>query len=297
MIFEAGENYRGKLIENERMSKHTTFKIGGTAKVYAEPADRESLIWLLSKIKEADMRYFVLGNGSNVLFDDNGFNGVVISTSFLDKISIDGSFICAEAGAPLTYIASNAMKNGLGGIEFLYGIPGSIGGAVYMNAGAYEHEIKEVLEYSEYLDSDTLTVNRLNIGQHEFGYRESVYKKHPERILLSAKLKLHYGDREKIKSTMDDYMSRRVEKQPLEYPSAGSVFKRYPGRYTGKLIEDCGLKGYMIGGAQVSDKHAGFIVNRKNATSEDVLMLIKVIKEEVYKKYGINIECEIIYVC
>ena len=203
--------------------------------------------------------------------------------------------IIAEAGASLNLVCKTARDKELSGLEFAYGIPGSIGGAVFMNAGAYGGEMSQVVAQSTYLSLDDMTVHTIPLSAHEYGYRESVYR-HNNWLVLSAVMELKKGEYDKINAAMNDYMSRRIDKQPLEYPSAGSVFKRYPGRYTGQMIEECGLKGYSIGGAQVSEKHAGFIVNKGGATSTDVLALIEHIKNEVYKKFDCCIECEVIHV-
>ena len=194
----------------------------------------------------------------------------------------------------LNALASYALQNSLTGIEFAYGIPGSVGGAVYMNAGAYEHSVSEVIVETDYVDRDGKE-GHLVADEHAFGYRRSAYMKNSS-IVTSATFVLKKSDPAVIKATMDDLMARRREKQPLEYPSAGSVFKRYPGYFTAKLIDEAGLKGYSVGGAQVSTKHAGFIINKDNATAEDVKQLISIIKQKIYSIYGIEIECEIIIV-
>lgn len=281
--------------QNEPMSRHTSFKIGGNADLYIIPHDMDALIETVRILKETETKRYFLGNATNVLFDDAGFRGAVVSLGNICAIKVIENRIIAEAGASLNLVCKTARDKELSGLEFAYGIPGSIGGAVFMNAGAYGGEMSQVVAQSTYLSLDNMTVHTIPLSAHEYGYRESVYR-HNNWLVLSAVLELQKGEYDKINTAMNDYMSRRVDKQPLEYPSAGSVFKRYPGRYTGQMIEECGLKGYSIGGAQVSEKHAGFIVNKGGATSADVLALIEHIKNEVYKKFDCRIECEVIHV-
>lgn len=281
--------------QNEPMSRHTSFKIGGNADLYIIPHDMDALIETVRILKETETKRYFLGNATNVLFDDAGFYGAVVSLGNICAIKVIENRIIAEAGASLNLVCKTARDKELSGLEFAYGIPGSIGGAVFMNAGAYGGEMSQVVAQSTYLSLDDMTVHTIPLSAHEYGYRESVYR-HNNWLVLSAVLELQKGEYDKINAAMNDYMSRRIDKQPLEYPSAGSVFKRYPGRYTGQMIEECGLKGYSIGGAQVSEKHAGFIVNKGGATSADVLALIEHIKNEVYKKFDCRIECEVIHV-
>ena len=280
---------------NEPMSRHTTFRIGGSAALYLIPQTMDALSALCGMIKETGARYYILGNGSNLLFDDNGFDGAVISMSALTKIRTEETSICAEAGAQLMNVCKHSRDAGLAGMEFAYGIPGSVGGAVYMNAGAYGGETAHILRESTYLDLDDPTFHTIPLSEHAYGYRESIYK-HKNFIILTATFDLHPGNPDEIGAMMSDYMNRRITKQPLDYPSAGSVFKRYPGRYTGQMIEEAGLKGYAIGGAQVSEKHAGFIINRGGATAADVLALINHIKAVILETFGCALECEMIYV-
>ena len=281
--------------QNEPMSRHTSFKIGGNADLYIIPHDMDALIETVRILKETETKRYFLGNATNVLFDDAGFRGAVVSLGNICAIKVIENRIVTEAGASLNLVCKTARDKELSGLEFAYGIPGSIGGAVFMNAGAYGGEMSQVVAQSTYLSLDDMTVHTIPLTAHEYGYRESVYR-HNNWLVLSAVLELQKGEYDKINAAMNDYMSRRIDKQPLEYPSAGSVFKRYPGRYTGQMIEECGLKGYSIGGAQVSEKHAGFIVNKGGATSADVLALIEHIKNEVYKKFDCRIECEVIHV-
>ena len=278
----------------EKLSSHTTFRIGGDASLFVSPADEDQLIGVISYLEKNGIRYFLLGKGSNVLFDDAGYDGAVVSTSKLDKISVCGNEITAQCGASFTYLASVAAGNSLSGLEFAYGIPGSVGGAVFMNAGAYGSETAAVLKSSRYLDISDCTVKTLPLEEHLFGYRDSVFR-HRRFIHLSSVFALQAGDKAQIRAYMNELMQRRRDKQPLEYPSAGSVFKRYPGRYTAQMIDEAGLRGLSVGGAQVSEKHAGFIVNKGNATSSDVIALVGKVREAIRDKYGIEIECEIIH--
>jgi len=280
---------------NEPMSRHTTFRIGGSAALYLIPQTLEDLAEVCRMVKETGVRSYILGNGSNLLVDDSGFDGAVISMAALTNIHTEGTLVTAESGAQLINVCKKTRDAGLTGMEFAYGIPGSVGGAVYMNAGAYGGETAHILKESTYLDLNDTTVHTIPLSVHAYGYRESIYK-HNNYVILSAVFELQPGNTEEISAQMNDYMNRRITKQPLEYPSAGSVFKRYPGRYTGQMIEEAGLKGYSIGGAQVSEKHAGFIINRGNATAADVLALIEHIKTVILKRFGCELECEMIYV-
>ncbi len=279
---------------NEPMSRHTTFRIGGSATLYTVCETIEALAYLVSLCREYHTKHMVLGCGSNVLFADEGYDGVVISTAGLHDIQVAENTITVQAGASLTATAKIARAHSLTGMEFAHGIPGSLGGAVFMNAGAYDGEMKDIVTESTYLDTETGEIHTLGGEDHHFGYRESVYREHPTWIILSAKLALKSGNREEITTKMDDLMQRRISKQPLEYPSAGSTFKRYPGRYTAQMIDELGLKGLQIGGAQVSEKHAGFIINKGGATCGDVLALVEKIRKTIYENYGIHIECELI---
>ncbi len=281
--------------ENEPMSRHTTFKIGGEADLYLIPADVEALTNLCRMLNETEVKRFFLGNGSNVVFGDGGYRGAVVSLLSLDSISVNGEQITAGAGLPLIAVCKKARDEALSGMEFAYGIPGTVGGAVYMNAGAYDGDISKILTESTYLDPADLTVHTIPAAEHNFAYRDSVYQKNGY-IILSAKFALNRGNQAEIAEKMNGFMQRRIEKQPLEYPSAGSAFRRYPGHYTGQMIEECGLKGYTVGGVQVSEKHAGFIINRGGATAEDLDKLIAIIKDKVYEKFGCKIQCELIRV-
>ena len=291
-----GERGTVSLFPDEPMSRHTSFRIGGPAGLFAVPETPEALIRTLRAAREYSVRTYILGNGSNVLFDDSGFDGAVISTGGLNGVTAaEGCRIEAGAGASLSSVCKAARDASLSGLEFAYGIPGSVGGAVVMNAGAYGGEMAQVVEASRYLDRETLEIAELPLDAHEYGYRDSVYR-HTDRIVLSAVFRLNEGRIEEIARAMSDYASRRTSKQPLEYPSAGSVFKRPEGHFVGQMVEESGLKGFRIGGAEVSEKHAGFIVNRGGATSRDVLALVEHIRDTVRRNYGVELECEIIHV-
>lgn len=278
----------------EPLSAHSSFKIGGAADIGVFPKTAGELVAALHTAAELSVRRLVLGNGSNVLFDDAGFRGAVIFTKKLRGKSIEGDILTASAGATLLSVAIEARNAGLGGLEFAYGIPGSVGGAVCMNAGAYGGEMADVIESVTLYDAIEDTTVTLPASEMRFGYRKSIVMDGERYTVISARFKLTQCDQSKISEKMNDYMSRRVEKQPLEYPSAGSVFKRSaPTVYTGKLIEDSGLKGYRIGGAQVSEKHAGFIINVGGATSADVNALIAHIQRVIFENYGISLQCEV----
>lgn len=283
-----------KFTENELLAPHSTFRIGGEARLAAMPDTTEQIIDAVSAAKEAGLDFTVIGNGSNVLFSDKGFDGLVIFTRNADSVVIKGNRVIADAGAPFTKLAVTVKNAGLTGLEFAYGIPGSVGGAVYMNAGAYNGEASQVVASSMAYDDLTGEVRMISREEHNFGYRTSVYSQNRDRLtVLSAEFELKEGDSAAIWETMQDLMRRRREKQPLEYPNAGSVFKRPQGYFVGKLITDAGLKGYTIGGAQVSEKHAGFIVNIGGATAEDVLRLVEHIQKTVQSQFGVMLECEI----
>lgn len=281
--------------ENCPLAPYTTFRIGGPARLAVFPKSADEAAKSLDSIRSSGMKCLVLGNGSNVLIDDKGFDGAAVIMSGMRSYSVDGGTICADAGLPLTRLASIAAENSLTGLEFVYGIPGTVGGGAFMNAGAYGGELSQAVISSRWYDMDSGETGEYSGAKQAFGYRHSIYMDE-NKIILSVKFGLSYGDREKISAVMDDYMSRRREKQPLELPSAGSVFKRGDGFITAKLIEDAGLKGRRVGKAEISEKHAGFIVNRGGATSDDVLGLIEVVKREIYEKYGKEIECEVRYI-
>lgn len=282
-----------KIKENEPLSLHSTFRIGGRAKYFAEPETEEALIATLRAARRAQERFVIVGNGSNILFTDLGFNGVVVSSCAMKAITVNGNKITALGGTSIIKTAIEAQKNGLSGLEFAYGIPGSVGGCVSMNAGAYGGQVSDVVFETKCYDMEKDETFVLSNAEQKFDYRHTVFTEHPEYVVLGSTFELKYDDPAEIQARMSDYMSRRQDKQPLEFPSAGSVFKRPEGHFAGKLVEDCALKGYTVGGAQVSEKHAGFIINRGGATAGDVLGLIEHIKKTVLERFGVQLECEI----
>lgn len=276
---------------SESMKKHTTFKIGGECDIMCEPQSVDEIRAVVDFAKTEKIPYFVMGNGSNLLVSDKGIRGIVIkiSDTFSD-VNIDGNVIYAECGVLLTRLAKMAQKEGLSGMENISGIPGTLGGAIYMNAGAYGSEIADIIKEVTYLeDGEIKTANKDGLG---FGYRKSIFTD-KDAIILSCVIELENGNQEEIDEKVREVTKKRCEKQPLNYPSAGSTFKRPEGFFAGKLIEDCGLKGASVGGAMVSKKHAGFVINTGDATASDVLSLIEKIQQTVYENFGVEIEPEI----
>ena len=255
------------------MKNYTSFKVGGPAELFLSPEDAGQTAKLVRFCEKEEIPVFVLGKGSNLLVSDRGIKGAVIYTGKQCGISlVDENTVRAQSGASLAQLCTFALENSLSGLEFAYGIPGTVGGAVFMNAGAYGGEMKDVLLNSEYVSTDG-TSGELDNEAMELSYRHSAYE-NSNLVITAASVRLAPADRNEIKSTMNDILARRKEKQPLEYPSAGSTFKRPEGNFAGALIEQCGLKGVSVGGAQVSEKHAGFIINRGGATAADILSLI-----------------------
>lgn len=279
---------------NEPMSRHTSFKIGGAADIFISVGSVEELSAVFKKCGELNIPRLVIGKGSNLLVSDLGVEGAVISLLNINGISVKGEEITCGAGAALSDVCRAALDNSLTGLEFAYGIPGSIGGAVYMNAGAYGGEMADAVLSAECLLNDGSLV-RVNACDMNFGYRKSVFKENGMTV-LSATLGLKKGNKKEIQEKMDDYIYRRRHKQPLEYPSAGSFFKRPTGYFAGALIEKNGLKGETEGGAQVSVKHAGFIINRGGAACEDVKKLSKRVSDRVFEADGVRLEPEVIFV-
>jgi len=280
------------VLVDEPMKNHTSFKLGGPADVLVTPLDKEQLVLILNYCNVNSVPFYVIGNGSNLIVRDKGIRGVVIKLfNNFNNISVEDDIICVEAGALLSRLANTACEYSLTGLEFAHGIPGTVGGAVTMNAGAYDGEMKDVVFMTEFIDQNGKIVS-LKGQEHEFSYRSSYIQKH-HGIVTRSWLKLQKGNKEEIQAKMDDLMRRRKDKQPLEMPSAGSVFKRPEGYFAGKLIEDCGLRGFTIGGAQVSTKHCGFIVNIGNATAQDVLDLIKSIQSKVKDKFDVELNTEV----
>lgn len=280
------------------MKEHCSFRIGGPAEIFAKPQTQAQLIGILEFCLENEVPYFVLGKGSNLLISDKGLRGMVISTASYGKLTRDENYISAFCGVSLTDLCNYAQQQGLAGLEFASGIPGSVGGAVYMNAGAYGGEIKDVLYCSKCLSPTLEGLNTANpvihlkAAEHAFSYRHSVFQEQ-NLIHLSSVFKLIPDDPQAIKARMDELHQQRWEKQPMDLPSAGSVFKRPDGYFTGKLIDDCGLRGYRIGDAAVSDKHCGFIVNLGEATAQDVIKLIRHVQSTILKRFGVKLETEI----
>lgn len=276
---------------NEPMKKHITFKVGGPADILLEPSDEEQIIKSIEICKNNNIPYIVIGNGSNLLVRDGGIRGVIIKLSGLNFIKVDGNYITAGAGVALKEVSDVALENSLTGFEFASGIPGSVGGAVFMNAGAYDGEMKNIISSVTVLDKEGNIVT-LEKDELEFGYRTSSVKTEGY-IVISAQFELQLGDKVKIKNRIDELTQKREEKQPLEYASAGSTFKRPEGYFAGKLIQDAGLKGFTIGGAAVSQKHSGFVINTGNATAQDVLDVIKHVQDEVKNQFGVELKTEV----
>ena len=275
------------------MSKYTTFRIGGNASVMLTPTTDEQLASIIKKCKEDNIKPFIIGNGSNMLISDKGLDTVVINMCrTVPKIElVNGDTVVCDAGATMSKVCNFALENGLTGLEFAFGIPGSAGGAAYMNAGAYGGEMKDVLVECRNIDSDG---NFGSLKGEELGlaYRTSAYE-HNGYIITTLVMKLSKGNKDEIRAKMQELLQRRKDKQPLEYPSAGSTFKRPEGYFAGALIEECGLKGYSVGGAQVSEKHAGFVINKGDASAKDVLDLIKYIQDKVLSEKGVMLEPEV----
>lgn len=281
-----------KILFEEPMRCHTSFKIGGNADMLAVVRNADEIKALISLAKETDTPYTVMGNGSNILVSDSGIRGLVIKIcGGMNSCKIDGTTVYAEAGIMMSKLANEAARASLSGFEPLSGIPGTLGGGIFMNAGAYGGEIKNVIKSVTYLD-DGGEIKTIDNEQCCFGYRKSVFSG-GGKYILSAELQLKEGDAEEIRAAMADYNKRRSDKQPLSQPSAGSTFKRPEGYFAGKLIQDAGLMGYRVGGAMVSDKHAGFVVNAGGATAGDVLKLIEDVKSRVLEKFGVELEPEV----
>lgn len=281
------------------LASHTSFRIGGNADIGVFPDNKEEFAAAVRLLRSAGIPYFILGNGSNTVFADEGFRGAVIFTRNMKNVTVDreNRIVCAECGASLTLTAAEAKDAGLAGLEFSYGIPGSCGGAVTMNAGAYGGQIADVARDVELYDTSSDRFFTLSRDEMDFSYRHSIVKDHPEYAVISVTFRLSDGDKEEISGKMRELMERRREKQPLEYPSAGSVFKRpAPDLFVGKMVEESGLKGTSVGGAQVSQKHAGFIVNAGGATARDVKELVELVKTKIRENYGAELECEILFV-
>ena len=281
------------ILVDEPMSRHTTFRTGGPASCFIRIGSVEQLQQMLTYLNKLEQEYYIVGNGSNLLVSDKGYNGVILSmTGAYNQIECRGNIITAGAGAVNSQVAAVARDNSLTGFEFAAGIPGTIGGALVMNAGAYGGEMKQVVKTVDILNPEG-EIMTLDNETMEFGYRTSAVK-NTRHIIIQTTLELQKGNQEEIKATMEDLAARRRDKQPLEYGSAGSTFKRPEGHFAGKLIQDAGLRGESIGDAQVSEKHCGFIINRGNASASEVYELIKRVQARVYENSGINLETEVI---
>ena len=285
-----------KVWRNEPMAKHTTFKVGGPCDLLMQPETEQELVEAIQQCKATGEPYFVIGNGSNLLVKDAGIRGTVIVISNLysavEPVPEQPYMLRAQAGVLLSKLAKTAYQMQLSGLEFASGIPGTLGGGIYMNAGAYGGELSQVIVQTRYYDQERGQVKTLTGEEHEFSYRHSVFQTN-KNIILESTLQLKPGNADEIKAMMDDFSMRRKSKQPLEYPSAGSTFKRPEGYFAGKLIEDAGLRGFAIGGAQVSEKHCGFVINRGDATADDILRVIAHVKEEVLRQFGVELEEEV----
>jgi len=283
-----------RLLFHEPMSRHTTFRVGGEAECMAVVETKEELSQLVSYLGRIEQDYFVLGNGSNLLVGDKGYRGIILKLGpRLSAVGVEKNHIAAGAGVLLSKVASVARDAGLSGLEFAAGIPGSMGGAIVMNAGAYGGEMKQVVQMVRVMDKEG-EILTLDNDTMEFGYRTSIIRDRPF-IVLGVVLKLTPGNKEEISARMEELMKQRKSKQPLEYPSAGSTFKRPEGYYAGKLIMDAGLRGYRIGGAQVSEKHCGFVINAGGATAADIREVIEEVQERVKDRFHVRLEPEVIF--
>ena len=286
------ENIGCEYLTDAVLKNYTSFKIGGKADLMVFPDNEEKISSIIKTVNELSVPMLIIGKGSNMLVSDSGFRGVVINTCKFDKITlVDDTTIYCQSGASLSRLCRYALENSLTGLEFAFGIPGTAGGAAYMNAGAYGGEMVDVLVSCEHLLPDG-TKKIYNSDELDLSYRHSVYSD-SDLFILSLTVKLNKGKYEDIKAKMDELMFKRKDKQPVEFPSAGSTFKRPEGYYAAALIDECGLKGYTVGGAQVSEKHAGFVINIGNATCDDVMTLIKHCQETVMIKKGVHIEPEV----
>ena len=286
------DNDIGDYKENVSFSKSTTYRSGGTAKVFVYPKDQEKLILLLKKLRKDNIKFKILGNGSNTLFSDKEYDGVIIKLDEFNKVTFFKNTVVAEAGVNLIKLCNQTVKKKLAGLEFAAGVPGTVGGAVFMNAGCYGSDMGYITKWAKVL-TPKYEVIRMTNKELDFHYRTSFLQKHPDYICLEAAFQLRDSDKDLLQEIIEDRRQRRMACQPLEYPSAGSVF-RNPGEttYAGKLIEDLGLKGYTIGGAKVSEKHANFIINYNNATSKDIKDLIEYVKKRVKEAYDIDLKIE-----
>lgn len=282
-----------RILRQEPMRLHTTFRVGGPAALFLELQSEQEFRDILTLLHAEEEDYFTVGNGSNLLISDTGYNGVILhpSKNFGD-VRVEGERLICESGATLAAIARTALEQELTGFEFAAGIPGSLGGAIVMNAGAYDGEMKQVVETVKLITPEGEIITK-DSEEMEFSYRHSILKEKPY-LVLSVTIKLRKGEKEQIKARMEELAQKRREKQPLEYPSAGSTFKRPEGYFAAKLIQDAGMRGLMVGGAQVSEKHCGFVINKDQATAKDIYELMKRVQEQVKEKCGVMLEPEVI---
>lgn len=281
-----------QILYNEPMKNHTSFKVGGPVDIFIEPQDTKELIEAIKSLREKGISYYIIGNGTNLLISDKGLNGAIVKMGEgFGNASINGDMIIAESGVLLSTLSKMTAREGLTGLEFASGIPGSLGGAITMNAGAYGGEMKDIIEWVEVLDKD-LNLKRLKNDEMKFVYRKSIIEP-GMHIVLRCSIKLKKGNPDEINNRMAELAEKRKTKQPLHLPSAGSTFKRPEGHFAGKLIEDAGLKGFSLGGAQVSTLHCGFVVNNGNATAKDVYDLIRHVQKTVFEKCNVMLEPEV----
>ena len=285
------KNNIGEYKENVSLATKTTYRVGGIAKLFVYPKNQDKLILLLKELKSKKIKYKILGNGSNTLFSDKEYDGVIIKLDEFNKVTFFKNTVRAEAGVNLMKLSAQAVKKGLSGLEFASGIPGTIGGAVFMNAGAYKSDMGYITKWIKVL-TPKFEIIRMTNKELDFHYRSSFLQKHNDYICLEASLQLRKSSRELLQEIVEDRKKRRVESQPLEYPSAGSVFRNPENMFAGKLIEDLGYKGYSIGGAKISDKHANFIINYNNAKSQDIKDLIDLVRNKVKDEYNVELKVE-----
>lgn len=278
------------------LCEYSTFRIGGKADLALFPTTVEQLCLQLAMLSQSGLDYCVIGNGSNVLFSDAGYRGAVVFTTEMNQYRFDENALYAQSGAGLGRVCGDACRQGYEGFAFGCGIPGTVGGGVYMNAGAYGGQIADVLLTTEYYDCSTNQIRTIDHASHQFDYRYSIFADHPEYVILSSTFALRKGNADQIMQRVREQAASRREKQPLNFPSVGSTFKRPAGHFAGKLIEDAGLKGTRVGDAVVSEKHAGFVVNEGHATARDVLTLVELIRSRVYEQFGVELECEFKYI-
>lgn len=290
-ILELEKLNLGKIEKDISLSTLTTYKTGGIAKLVVYPNNINNLKQLLKLIHKHNIKYFILGKGSNTLFSDKEFNGVIIKLDKLNNFEIKGTEIYVESGMILSKLVQASVKNELTGLEFAIGIPGTIGGAIYMNAGAYGSKMSNIVKSVIVLD-EKLQIEEIPLEKLKFDYRYSIFQANKNLICVAANIKLEHGNHDEIASKIKENLLKRKNSQPLEYPSAGSVFRNPEGNYAGKIIEELGLKGKNIGGAEISTKHANFIINKNNASSSDILNLIKLVQKEVKDKYKIDLKLE-----